>query len=203
MEFPLIIDNNPKKTEKLNEYEIFLANKQFPSENTYLVNIDDDIVEAKQYREIIAKLLRASSKDIFIIHITSWGGLLSTATLLIDALLSTKARTKAVIHTAASAATLIAFACDEIEVSDTATVMLHNFSVVQQGKGSEVRAKSEFDERMFKALCEKLYQGILTDTEINKLQDDTDIWMLGSELKGRMLNLAWKPVRGRVDATDC
>lgn len=197
MQLPIQLDSNPEKTKKLNDYEVVLANPRYPSEDTYIINMDEDIGDAIEYREIVTRLLKATKNEKFVFHITSWGGLLSTATLLIDALLTTKASTKAVIHTAASAATLIAFACDEIEVSDTATVMVHNFSVVQQGKGSEVRAKAEFDERMFKALCEKLYTGILTNTEIEKLQEDSDIWMLGADLRGRMLNLGWKPVRSR------
>ena len=200
MEIPIQLDVNPDKTKKLNDYEVVLASPTHSKEGTYIINMDEDIGEAIEYREIVTRLFKATKNDKFIFHITSWGGFLSTATLLIDALLTTKASTKAVIHTAASAATLVAFACDEIEVSDMATVMVHNFSVVQQGKGSEVRAKAEFDERMFKALCEKLYTGILTNTEIKKLQEDSDIWMSGVDLEGRMLNLGWKAVRSRNNA---
>jgi len=200
MEPQFYVDPNPKKTERLNTYELVLRTSYeqgVGGTKNYTWNLDSDIVEASQYREIVTCLRTASPSTTFEIHITCWGGYLSTAMMLIDELLKTKAKTKAVIHTAASAATLIAFACDEVEAFKFSTIMLHNFSVTQHGKGSEVRAKAEFDERQFNLICQELYQGILSPDEQEALQDDKDVWMSGDELLNRMSDKNWTPMRRR------
>ena len=195
MEFQLPVNANPEKQKRLNKLEI--VTKKTKNGNHITINLDEDIGEPSEYRGIVTKLREASDKDIVELHISSWGGYLDSAVLLVNELVLTKAKTIAVIHTAASAATLVAFACDQIETLPTSAVMLHNFSVQQSGKGQEVRAKAEFDEKQFSKICDLLYVGILTEDEIKAMQEDKDIWLLGCELKERMERLQWSPVRKR------
>jgi ATP-dependent protease ClpP protease subunit len=196
MEFQLPINNNPDKQKKLNQLEI--TKKIFGSPKKYrhwTVNLDSYIEDPKDYRELVSVLRKAKEGDVVEFVITSWGGYIDSAIMLVNELVLTKARTIAVIHTAGSAATLIAFACDELVASPISTIMIHNFSVTQQGKGQEVRAKAEFDEKQFSLMSDLLYTGILSNSEIKAVQEDKDIWLLGCELKNRMVDLDWEPLR--------
>jgi ATP-dependent protease ClpP protease subunit len=196
MELQLPINDNPDKQKKLNQLEI--TKKIFGAPKKYrhwTVNLDGDIGDPEEYRELLSILRKASEGDVVELVITSWGGYLDSAIMLVNELLLTKGKTIATIHTAGSAATLIAFACDRVEAFPISTIMIHNFSVTQQGKGQEIRAKAEFDEKQFSLMSDTLYSNILTDAEIRAMQEDKDIWMLGCELKTRMEEQNWKPVR--------
>ncbi len=184
---------NQQLEKKLAKFEI--TKKNIKNGTHYIINLDEDIGEPRLYREHFDILLNAKPTDIVELIIQSWGGYLDTTVAYVNALLTTKAHTKATMHTAASAVTLIGFACQEIKVFPLSTIMIHNFSASQSGKGSELRAKTAFDEKQFKELCNILYKGILTETEISNLLLDRDMWILGKELETRMKDLEWCAVK--------
>lgn len=177
------------------KYEIVRESNPNNTGSLYHIIIDGDIEGPDMYRKHFDVLRNASSDDLVILYINSYGGYLDTAIQYLYTLIDTKASTKAVIYSAASAATLIAFACDRVEAKPLSTIMLHNFSTHQQGKGSELRAKVKFDGEQFSAVCDTLYSGILTPDEIHKLQEDDDFWMMGTELHARMEAHLWEPIR--------
>ena len=183
------------------KYEIreeqILTNKKLKS--IWHMRIDEDFDVSSAYRRHFDILRKAREGDEIILYISSYGGYLDTAVQFIYALLDTKAATTSVIYVAASAATLVAFACDKVVVKPISTIMLHNFSVAQQGKGAELRAKTDFDDRIFAAMCTMLYKGIVTDAEIKELQLDRDFWWLGRELLERMEKYNWRPLREREE----
>lgn len=181
------------------KYEIIKANDGSIA-NTYHVRIDGNIESPENYRKHFELLRSAGTEDEIVFHISSYGGFLDTAVNFVYAMLDTKANTKAVVYTAASAATLIAYTADEVEIKDIGTHMLHNFSTQQQGKGQELRDRADFDDRQFRAMCDLLYKGILTTAEAKKLQKDKDFWFLGSEVADRMKKYKWKSVRSRLNA---
>lgn len=197
MEFEIPLKGNSVRAKKLDKLEIVRTTNHKTKYFIYTINIDEDIGNPENYRAVVDILRKSNANNEIRFVFTCWGGYLDSAILLVNEIQATSAKTSAIIHTAGSAATLVAFACDEIIISDISTVMIHNFSVSQQGKGKELRVKAEFDRKQFEVLCESLYKGILTQSEIEAIQDDTDIWMLGSELKSRMLNLGWTPLKER------
>ena len=163
----------------------------------YHIRLDDNIAEPTHYRKHFDIMRKASEKDELVFYISSYGGFLDTTVQYVYTMLDTKAKTKSVVYVAASAATLIAFAADEVEMRPIGTVMLHNFSVQQQGKGNELRAKTEFDDIQFSAMCKMLYKGILTDKEVEQLKEDKDFWRLGRDITKRMKKHSWVPLRKR------
>ena len=171
--------------------------KGSPNKTVWHIRLDDNIEQPYVYRKHFDILRTARKQDEIIFYISSWGGYLDTTVQFVYAMLDTKARTKAVIYNAASAATLIAFAADELDIKPIGTVMLHNFSVAQQGKGNELRAKTDFDDKQFSAMCKMLYKGILTDKEVEQLKEDKDFWRLGRAITKRMIKHKWKPLRER------
>ncbi len=181
------------------KYEIRKEKIKDTKHTRYHVLLDDNIGAPEEYRRHFDLMREATKNDEIVFYISSYGGYLDTTVAYVYAMLDTKAKTKSVIYTAASAATLIAFAADEVDAKPIGTIMLHNFSVQQQGKGNELRAKTAFDDKQFKAMCDMLYKGIVTDEEVKDLQLDKDFWMLGRELKERMKKLNWKPLRERKE----
>lgn len=163
----------------------------------YHIRLDDNIAEPTHYRKHFDIMRKASKQDELVFYISSYGGYLDTTVQYVYAMLDTKASTKAVVYVAASAATLIAFAADELDIKPIGTVMLHNFSVQQQGKGNELRAKTDFDDKQFSAMCKMLYKGILTDKEVEQLKEDKDFWRLGRDITKRMEKHSWVPLRKR------
>ena len=166
------------------------------------IRLDENIQEPFYYRKHFDIMRKANKGDEVIFYISSYGGYLDTAIQFVYAMLTTKAKTKSIIYTAASAATIIGFSADEVVCMPLGTVMLHNFSVQQQGKGQELRAKTAFDDKQFKAICSLLYVDILTPAEIAHLQEDKDFWMLGMECTRRFEENNWEPVRKRLDFKD-
>jgi len=166
---------------------------------TEIRHIHGDLDTVEDLIPIITTLENRGKEYTIELHITSWGGALSTALRLVDAIQLSEATVIAVIHTAASAATLVAFACDEVRISPYATVMFHNFSVVQQGQAKKLRDKAQFDERHFSLLCNTFYKGVLTPTQIEDIQEDNDIWLVGKEVSTQMSKLGWLPVLARDD----
>ena len=170
--------------------------------NRYHIRIDENIGETQHYRKHFDIMRRANKEDEIIYYFSSYGGYLDTAIQYVYAMLTTKAKTKSIIYTAASAATIMAFSADEVVCMPLGTIMLHNFSVQQQGKGQELRAKTAFDDKQFKAICSLLYIGVLTPDEIIHLQEDKDFWMLGMECTTRFSKNDWVPIRKRGDFKD-
>ena len=163
------------------------------------IRIDDNIEAAVYYRKHFDILRKATEKDEIKLYISSYGGYLDTAVQFVYALTDTKAETESIVYLAASAATLLAFATDKVTLKPISTIMLHNFSVAQQGKGNELRAKTAYDDTQFMAICDMLYSNLLTKEEIKDLQLDKDFWFLGREVAARMEKYKWKPIRDRKE----
>jgi len=152
----------------------------------YEINIDGDIGEAFLYRRHLKILRDAGYNDKITFHISSYGGLLDTAIALAKAITETKAQTIADVVTACSAATLISLACDKIIMEPLGTFMVHNFSAAQEGKGQELKSKTEFDTRSFKLISEAFYHRIMSSAEIRRMRNDKDFWFTGEEFIKRL-----------------
>ncbi len=195
-----ICDNSPISPQELDYAKFEVRTEKIAGKNKayrYHIRLDDNIAEPTHYRKHFDIMRRANKQDELVFYISSYGGYLDTTVQYVYDMLDTKAKTKAVVYVAASAATLIAFAADEVVLKPICTVMLHNFSVQQQGKGSELRAKTDFDDKQFSAMCKMLYKGILTDKEVEQLKEDKDFWRLGREIEERMAKHNWVPLRQR------
>jgi ATP-dependent protease ClpP protease subunit len=87
--------------------------------------------------------------------------------------------------TVASIATIIALACDSIEVADYIQFMIHNYSSGASGKGHEMKAQMDFTDAELNKAFSEIYAGFLTNHEMELVIAGKDLWMGKSELLSR------------------
>lgn len=141
------------------------------------VFIDDDITHPRNYRQIQSVLSLAMEGDTVDFIINSRGGRLSTAGALIQAMISTQAKTRAIIvGDCMSAATLLMLECDEIVVTDAARVMLHSVTFGAYGKSHDVKAQVDFISDTEAKMMRSAYAGFLTFEEMDEMLAGKEFW---------------------------
>ena len=85
-----------------------------------------------------------------------------------------------------SAATLIFLAAKNWEISKHTMFMFHNYSSGNFGKGGELYDNIMHERKWSANLWQDIYKGFLTDTEINSILNNKDIWMTGEEVNKRL-----------------
>ena len=149
--------------------------------------LTDQIDEPSQYNELCFKLKTASPAEVFVLHLNTPGGIIDSATMIIDAIKTSKAKVIANINgTVASAGTIITLACDEVIVADHTSFMIHNYSGGMVGKGHEMKARQEFVDAQLNASFKIFYQGFLSDSEMEAVIDGKDMWMGKDEVIARL-----------------
>ena len=147
------------------------------------VYITSEIVDPIEYNELCHVLRGASSKEVVKLHINTPGGRLDSATMIIDAVNQSDAYIIGVLSgTVASAGTMIAMVCDELECSSYLEFMIHYFSGGTAGKGNEMKSHSSFINKHMPMVFKKVYAGLLTDSEIDDVIEGKDIWLNGDEV---------------------
>ena len=148
--------------------------------------IASEIVDPIEYNELCHTLRGASSKEVIRLPINTPGGRFDSATMIIDAISQSDAYVIGVLSgTVASAGTMIALACDELECSSYLEFMIHYFSGGTGGKGNEIKAHSSFINKHMPMVFKKVYTGFLTETEIDDVIEGKDIWLNGDEVLER------------------
>lgn len=145
-----------------------------------------EIVNPIEYNELCHLLRNANSKEVIRLHINTPGGRLDSATMIIDAIAASDAYIIGVLSgSVASAGTMIALACDELECSSYLEFMIHYFSGGTGGKGNEIKAHSNFIDKHMPMVFKKMYAGFLTNKEIEDMIEGKDIWLNGDEVLAR------------------
>jgi len=97
--------------------------------NCHFVYLTGNIEEPYDYSKLCHMLYSANEYDEFKIVINSLGGILDSAFMIVDAIKNSKAKiTCRLTGTIASATTIIALSCDELETSSNLSFMIHNYS---------------------------------------------------------------------------
>ena len=148
--------------------------------------ITAEIVDPIEYNELCHMIRNATSKEVIRLHINTPGGRLDSSSMIIDAIGQSEAYVIGVLSgTVASAGTMIALACDELECSSYLEFMIHYFSGGTGGKGNEIKAHSSFINKHMPMVFKKMYAGFLTDKEIEDVIEGKDIWLNGNEVMER------------------
>lgn len=182
-ELPLLLGNNKKHT-VWDDYIPILTDG-----NTIDVYLNEGIIEPPTYSELCHKLRKASALDTFNLHINNGGGMIDTAVMIIAAIEESEAHVVAhLTGTVASAATMIALSCDELQISKNLAFMIHNYSAGTMGKGNELKARQKFMDESLERAFNDFYSGFLTEEEIQDVIDGTDIWLGEDEVLSRWNN---------------
>lgn len=161
------------------------------TKNTTTVYLTDVIESPSLYNETCYRLDNASSFEEFYIYINTPGGILDAAIMLVNSIKNTKALTIAKLSgTVASAGTIIALACKQLEIADHTAFMVHNYSASGiSGKAHELKAYQAFTERSLEASFREFYKGFLTQKEMKSVIDGQDMWFTADEVRERVIKL--------------
>lgn len=193
------MENEEKKNDNNNgedddsTIEELLVQKKKIEKNIITINIDETISDSNNYRKIFFTLGNATKNDSVIVEINSNGGLLSSMIQLYNSLLKTKATTTAEIYIAYSAASMIALACDIINVNKFSSMMIHSASWGNYGKLHEIHSSTNFYNKKIKDIFKQVYRGFLNSKEIDDVLKGKDLWLYEDEIKKHLKK--WKPVR--------
>ena len=152
----------------------------------YNCYVADGISEPANYNELCYILEQAAEGETVILHINTYGGMIDSAFKIIASIKRTKATVVArLTGTVASAGTIIALSCHELEVEDFTHFMIHNYSTGTQGKGHEIMEYVNFNDKDLKKTFTQLYQGFLSTREINEVIKGKDMWLTAEQVRER------------------
>lgn len=148
-----------------------------------------DITMPDMYNELCYRISSADKDETIKLIINTPGGVIDSAFMIIDAIKNSEARVVAhLTGTVASAGTLIAMACDDITVSNHLAFMAHNYSGGISGKGHEMKARQEFNDKSLNKAFKFFYAGFYNEDEMEEIIDGKDSWISSEEVLERWAN---------------
>lgn len=147
--------------------------------------------EADDFDDEFQMLAQATDGDLIKFDIVTPGGSMDTAHLLCRAIHRTAAHTIGYIGpTCASAGTAIALACEEWEIDDMSSFMIHTGSYGYVGMAPHVKANVDHTDKMMERFVRLTYTGFLTEEEIMRVLDGREMYFEGQELAERLTTFA-------------
>ena len=176
-----IVLPNPSEGNKIPQY------KQVIPVSLYHFYIIDEIGEPDSFLDLINTLKTAEEHDTVFIYLNTPGGSLQTTVQVISAMRQSRATIVTCLEgEVCSAGTLIFLSGHRHIVNPNCTFMIHNYSQWLGGKGNEVALRVKYSEHYFKKLAIDLYNGFLSDEEIEAVIEGKDYWMESEEVIERL-----------------
>lgn len=152
------------------------------------IYMPEEVYSVAEYSELCYTLENTEAKSVRLI-MNNGGGDLHAMLTIVDSMRKCKAPITAVISgLVASAATMLALQCDEIEVAKHTSWLTHYYSGGTAGKGNEIKARNAFDEIEIPRIFRDIHKGFLTEAEIERVIDGKDMWMSEDEIVSRWGN---------------
>jgi len=165
--------------------------------DTVYAYLPEEVYSVGNYCELIHTLEHTKAKTVKLI-MNNGGGYMDSMLSIRSAIQKSNAKVIAVLDgTVASAATMITMCCDEIEIGDWTSFMIHSSSGGTQGKHHETKAYMEFSDKLLAGVFNDLYKGFLSNKEINRVLEGKDLWLDKDEVLDR-----WKRKRKLSYNTD-
>lgn len=156
--------------------------------STYNLRLARPITEIDDFEDEFQLFAGAGVNDVIYIDIVTPGGSVDAAHMLCRAIARTPAHTVAYIGpTCASAGTAIALACEEWEIDDMSSFMVHTGSYGAYGMAPHVKANVAHNDKMIERYVRMSYTGFLTEAEMLQVLDGREIYFEGEELAERLM----------------
>lgn len=182
-----IIFDFPKDTVRVWDLTVPILNSK--EDKIIKAYITGGIDEPSHYNELCYLLDTATEDTVIHLYINTPGGVVDSAFMVNASIMASKAKVIAHLSgTVASAGTMIAMACSDVEVAPNLAFMIHNYSGGMSGKGHEMKARQAFVDDHLNTAFKNFYAGFLTAEEMDKVIEGTDLWMNSDEVKDRWTN---------------
>lgn len=179
-----MIKNN-ELDDNSSDYQPFKHFSETRSKVVHRYYISDHIDNSYQWYELFDTLRDAKPDDTFMFYLACRGGLVDVGLQLVNAIQDSKATTMSIIDGHCySMGSVIALSTNMMVWRKPWTLMFHNYSGGQVGKGRELLdGVTEYD-KSFVELAKLICQPFLTDEEIKTIQHDKDVYIrLGTDKK--------------------
>lgn len=151
--------------------------------------IDEPIVELPYYRPILDRIKAASEDDLVEVTLSTPGGIISTATTIIDVLNNTPAKVH--IHVTGevfSAGTLILLGIPKASITAAKFSFLgfHTAGIAFGGQLNHVEDRYDFKKNWVYSIFDEIYADFLTPKEIASIKDGKELYMDMPEVFSRL-----------------
>lgn len=159
------------------------------------------IEDAENYIEWFDTIRNANPVDSIRIYINSPGGDLYTTLQFLRVMAESEAHiTTSVEGACMSAATMIFLHGHTQEVTPHSLFMFHDYSSGTFGKGGEQYDQIQFERAWSRNFMAEVYKDFLTETEIESMMHNKDIWMSSDEVVKRLTELHKKREQQAAEA---
>lgn len=153
---------------------------QYTEYNLYL---HGKIGDPDDFMEHFSVFKMANEGDVVKLYITSEGGSLSTGMEFIRHMKECRAPIIGILGVeVASMASAIAMECDEIEVDEMTTMLIHSFSYGAIGTESSVYNQAAFNNKLNERWIRKHYSDFLDETQLSDIFKGVDILLNSDEI---------------------
>lgn len=152
------------------------------------VFLDDVILDARYYREVIHMLQEMTENDSCEFYVDSPGGNADGMLALINAVENCQGQVICFIEgECASAASLFSLACPNVVVGKRARMLCHSarFSL-PGGKHADQRSHFQFNDKLLTSIIEEFYEGFLSPEEIQDVLNGKEHYLMAEEIEERL-----------------
>jgi ATP-dependent protease ClpP protease subunit len=177
IEFPFAMPNN-KGLVHLFEDVVY-------HQRTYIINIDDDVTEPFQYREISETLAQMTENDIAFWNINTYGGDLYTTVMLMDDIEQCNGKNIGKVVHGSSAGSILGCVMDECGVVPFGEMFLHEVQSHHFGGTSYQEKQLSFLRKQQDKIYKYVYKDFLTDEEIERLCKGEEFYLDAEDCNAR------------------
>lgn len=160
--------------------------------DSYFTTIGEEGVGSPEdHYEQLEALKHANSGELFVCTLSSCpGGSYSGLLAWKNALEGTQAHTVAILEgDLASAGTILPNFFDEIHVTPYTTYMVHSANLgIHRNTSANVERNAAFQAKQMERFLREVYEGFLTEEEIQKVLDGVELYMNDDEVQERLDN---------------
>lgn len=136
------------------------------------------IENASNYAEWFEIIRSAGPDDVICMNINSMGGSYHTALqfrrVMMESMATISCSIEGECHSAAS---IIYLSGDQFSVSEGSSMLIHDYSSIVGGKGSEMIRQIQHEKISIDTFLKDVYEKFLTDQEIQNVVSGQDMWL--------------------------
>lgn len=157
---------------------------------TFRITLDKPIGAPDEMREEIMAIRDAGPNDVVELYLSGPGGDASTLMIMLSELSMTPAHTVAIIQGSnASANTFIPMVCREIRVAPYSSFMIHTVQYnSSRSTVANIAVAAKFDSELFHEFLRDLYEGFLSEEEIDGIIAGKEIYLRDTQIAERWEN---------------